>query len=230
MLQSQCQFDWMGQRCYQYRLGRLDVGDSSMELEEVKSALEEEDWRRCHVCRWNLVRILLSTLPRLQTHTSSSVTVVSIVRLQFLVDLGSSFNVTYDQTEVSIWSTIEINVGIICACMPSLRILLVRLFPVLGGSSHDSSKYRQYGDTYGHSKSRVTSRSRALVELPSRDEDNATPDHGGIELKRTFKVQYSDGDEASLVAQRGGFGTNKGHGHGTGSTAASGISQSEVSL
>ncbi|KAH6889830.1 hypothetical protein B0T10DRAFT_513027 [Thelonectria olida] len=152
------------------------------------------------------------------------VTVVSIVRLQFIVDLGSSTNPTYDQTEVSIWSTIEINVGIICASMPSLRILMVRLFPRLGGSSYDSSKYNNYGDSYGR-RSRVVNRSHALVELPSRGDSPSIPTHGGIEMKRTYNVQYSDGDEASLV-DRKELG-RKGHVH---TTTASGASQSEVSL
>ncbi|KAG5744070.1 hypothetical protein H9Q70_013227 [Fusarium xylarioides] len=127
------------------------------------------------------------------------VTVVSIIRLQFLVDLGSSRNPTYDQTDISIWSTVEINVGIICASMPALRVILVRLFPSLGGSSYDSSKYNNYGEHYGR-KSHIMSRSRARVELPSHTGDSIhTPDHGGIELQRTFHVQYSENDEQSLV-------------------------------
>ncbi|RBR06325.1 hypothetical protein FVER53590_07611 [Fusarium verticillioides] len=91
------------------------------------------------------------------------VTVVSIIRLQFLVDLGSSHNPTYDQTDISIWSTVEINVGIICASMPALRVILVRLFPSLGGSSYDSSKYNNYGEHYGR-KSHIMSRSRARIQ------------------------------------------------------------------
>ncbi|KAL9572619.1 hypothetical protein ACKAV7_003452 [Fusarium commune] len=127
------------------------------------------------------------------------VTVVSIIRLQFLVDLGSSHNPTYDQTDISIWSTVEINVGIICASMPALRVILVRLFPSLGGSSYDSSKYNNYGEHYGR-KSHIMSRSRARVELPSHTGDSIhTPEHGGIELQRTFHVQYSENDEQSLV-------------------------------
>ncbi|EXM33269.1 hypothetical protein FOTG_01958 [Fusarium oxysporum f. sp. vasinfectum 25433] len=127
------------------------------------------------------------------------VTVVSIIRLQFLVDLGSSHNPTYDQTDISIWSTVEINVGIICASMPALRVILVRMFPSLGGSSYDSSKYNNYGEHYGR-KSHIMSRSRARVELPSHTGDSIhTPEHGGIELQRTFHVQYSENDEQSLV-------------------------------
>ncbi|KAI8655267.1 CFEM domain-containing protein [Fusarium keratoplasticum] len=153
------------------------------------------------------------------------VTIVSIIRLQYLVDLDSSHNPTYDQTDVSIWSTVEINVGIICASMPALRILLVRLFPVLGGSSYDSSKYNNYGEQYGR-KSHIMSRSRgARVELPSRTGDSIhAPEHGGIELQRTFKVQYSDGgDEANLVTADK---YNKSHV----TTTTSAHSTSEVSL
>ncbi|KAJ4205273.1 hypothetical protein NW767_004067 [Fusarium falciforme] len=108
--------------------------------------------------------------------------------------------------------------------MPALRILLVRLFPVLGGSSYDSSKYNNYGEQYGR-KSHIMSRSRARVELPSRTGDSIhAPEHGGIELQRTFKVQYSDGgDEANLVTADK---YNKSHV----TTTTSAHSTSEVSL
>ncbi|KAF4982842.1 hypothetical protein FZEAL_1634 [Fusarium zealandicum] len=146
------------------------------------------------------------------------VTIVSIVRLQFIVDLDSSQNPTYDQTDVSIWSTVEINVGIICASMPALRILIVRLFPVLGGTTYDSSNYNNnYGDQYGR-KSQIMSRNRTLVELPSRGDSVNTPEHGGIQLQRTFKAEY--GDEQSLVNSDR---YTKGH-------VTSGQSTSEVSL
>jgi hypothetical protein len=126
--------------------------------------------------------------------------------LQYIVHLGSSTNPTYDQTDVSIWSTVEINIGIICASMPALRVLLVRIFPALGGSSYDSSKYNNYGENYGR-KSHVLSRSRAArVELPSETGDSDhSPEHGGIEMHRTFQVQYSENDEQSLVNGPGKF-------------------------
>ncbi|KAF9765388.1 hypothetical protein IL306_002332 [Fusarium sp. DS 682] len=137
------------------------------------------------------------------------VTVVSIVRLQFLVDLGASHNPTYDQTDISIWSTVEINVGIICASMPALRVILVRLFPALGGSSYDSSKYNNYGEHYGR-KSNIMSRNRARVELPSHTGDSIhSPEHGGIELQRTFHVQYSENDEQRLVNGESKYGERK---------------------
>jgi hypothetical protein len=48
------------------------------------------------------------------------VTVCSVVRLQYLVHWDHSQNPTWDYTPVAIWSTVEANFGMICACMPPL--------------------------------------------------------------------------------------------------------------
>jgi hypothetical protein len=100
-------------------------------------------------------------------------TIVSIIRLQYLVNFGFSENPTYDETDISIWSTVEIHIGIICVSMPALRVLLIRLFPALGGSSYNSSNYQNY---------RVQCQNHALVEVPSWGGSISRPEHGGIEL------------------------------------------------
>lgn len=70
------------------------------------------------------------------------VSVVSIVRLTILMRLDiSSTDITHNLTEVVIWSIVEINTGLICACLPSLRpaiklLGLDRLF--LSRSRHPS--------------------------------------------------------------------------------------------
>lgn len=64
-------------------------------------------------------------------------TAVSILRLQFLVYFGNSTNPTWDQFATCYWSSIELNVSVCCACMPSLRLLLVRMFPRAMGSARD---------------------------------------------------------------------------------------------
>ncbi|EAQ89514.1 hypothetical protein CHGG_06133 [Chaetomium globosum CBS 148.51] len=69
------------------------------------------------------------------------VTIVSIIRLHALVTFAQSSNATWDNFPVSLWSTVEINVGIMCTCMPTLRLLLVRLFPALGGTTSRSYGY-----------------------------------------------------------------------------------------
>ncbi|KAL3965154.1 hypothetical protein ACCO45_002158 [Purpureocillium lilacinum] len=62
--------------------------------------------------------------------TGAFVTIVSILRLKLLVDFGSdSINPTWDNFQITCWSTVEMNIGIICVCLPSLRLMVIRTFP-----------------------------------------------------------------------------------------------------
>jgi len=118
-----------------------------------------------------------------------SVTVVSIVRLQGLVTFANSINPTWDNWSTGVWSTIEINIGIICACMPSLRLLLVRLFPkVLGTNNTPPSGSGQ--------DSRTNGRRHATVSM------NGKSSKVGILDSRSYTVQRgtgSDDDKEHLV-------------------------------
>ncbi|KAK8137908.1 CFEM domain-containing protein [Apiospora sp. TS-2023a] len=80
------------------------------------------------------------------------VTFVSIIRLRSLIEFGTTQNVTpdtnnirtytEDYVEVGYWSTIEVPVGIICACMPAIRSLFSLVFPkVFGTTRGDKSSY-----------------------------------------------------------------------------------------
>ncbi|KAL2070037.1 hypothetical protein VTL71DRAFT_14717 [Oculimacula yallundae] len=78
------------------------------------------------------------------------VTIVSIIRLRSLVKFSASQNPTWDYIDIGSWSTVEINVAIICACMPNIRLLLVRYFPrfmetTTKNSSHTLSDNRNEG-------------------------------------------------------------------------------------
>ncbi|KAF2838138.1 GMC oxidoreductase [Patellaria atrata CBS 101060] len=57
------------------------------------------------------------------------VTIVSILRLRTILRFGDSENVTWDYVALGYWSTIEIHVGIICACMPALRSFFKHIWP-----------------------------------------------------------------------------------------------------
>ncbi|KAK8003631.1 Galactose oxidase- beta-propeller [Apiospora arundinis] len=76
------------------------------------------------------------------------VTVISIVRLSSLIEFRGSSNLTWDYFGVCLYSTIEITIGIICACMPTLRMILVRIWPrVFDGSlvRRATGAYAAYG-------------------------------------------------------------------------------------
>lgn len=103
---------------------------------------------------------------------------VSILRLQSLIDFASSNNPTWDHWDLTNWSAIEINVGIMCACLPSLRLLLVRMFPLLGGSSDRyGSKAGQYdGPSKGFSRPTTAA---GLVSRGGAVELGSSPGSGG---------------------------------------------------
>ncbi|KAF2791700.1 hypothetical protein K505DRAFT_219712, partial [Melanomma pulvis-pyrius CBS 109.77] len=71
------------------------------------------------------------------------VLIVSAVRLQSLIYFSNSQNITWDYVAASYWSVIELDVGIICACMPSLRALMLRYFPKIfsNGTTKNSQGY-----------------------------------------------------------------------------------------
>ncbi|KAF1977902.1 hypothetical protein BU23DRAFT_452096, partial [Bimuria novae-zelandiae CBS 107.79] len=63
----------------------------------------------------------------------SLVCLVSIIRLQTLVAVSNSTDPTFDNPPAAMLSAIETNVGIICACLPSMRPLLASMMPSFFG-------------------------------------------------------------------------------------------------
>ncbi|KAK1956059.1 CFEM domain-containing protein [Colletotrichum sublineola] len=133
------------------------------------------------------------------------VTVVSILRLQSVVQFAKSQNPTWDQFGVAMWSTVEINVGIICACLPSMRIILVRLFPKLLGTTRTGGYQAKY---YAHSSSNGLSRKHTLGNEAKISRTQGSDSGGvssisspkGIMYTKEYAVDYHD--ESSLVPMR----------------------------
>ncbi|OHE94022.1 CFEM domain-containing protein [Colletotrichum orchidophilum] len=72
------------------------------------------------------------------------VTVVSILRLQSLVRFANSLNPTWDQFDIAFWTCLEVPTGIICCCLPAIRLILIQVFPKLFGmltKRYDTPKY-----------------------------------------------------------------------------------------
>ncbi|KAK3201487.1 hypothetical protein GRF29_185g1119024 [Pseudopithomyces chartarum] len=78
------------------------------------------------------------------------VTIISILRLRSLVHFAKTQNMTWDYLEASLWSLLEVQVGIICACLPSIRLGLARLFPKIMGSSVGNSKPSKQNNSHGN--------------------------------------------------------------------------------
>lgn len=110
-----------------------------------------------------------------------------------------------DNVTISIWTVIEANVGIICACLPALSKPLAKMFPGLKGffhghpSTHDGSKYPSAANDYGSNaygkgnlaSSNETSKSEDWVQLGPK---------GGNRRKMSMGVAR-DSDEESLYGR-----------------------------
>ncbi|KAF2274394.1 uncharacterized protein EI97DRAFT_127804 [Westerdykella ornata] len=75
------------------------------------------------------------------------VTVVSMLRIKWMAQFANTQNVTWDYTPVGYWSTLEVHVGVLIACLPALRALQHRLFPA---SKKSTSYYDSPRAGYGH--------------------------------------------------------------------------------
>ncbi|KAI6251406.1 hypothetical protein HI914_01031 [Erysiphe necator] len=55
--------------------------------------------------------------------------ITSIVRLKYLSTFENSTDLTWENTDILVWSILEIEVTVICACLPTLRPLFVEIIP-----------------------------------------------------------------------------------------------------
>jgi hypothetical protein len=69
-----------------------------------------------------------------------SATITSIIRLKFIVSFGSSKDTTWDSITPALWSLIEINVAMICACLPAIRALLSKVLPSIFDIGSEKSR------------------------------------------------------------------------------------------
>lgn len=64
--------------------------------------------------------------------------IAGIIRIPSLQEAVASNDPTWDHVGSSIWSSIECNVGIVCACLVHLKPLITRFFPSFSSSSRSS--------------------------------------------------------------------------------------------
>ncbi|KAH7124810.1 hypothetical protein B0J13DRAFT_565654 [Dactylonectria estremocensis] len=125
------------------------------------------------------------------------ITVVSIVRLRALVKFATDIeNLTWDYLETVRWSFIEINVGIFCVCMPSLRLFLAYLFPKILGTSHRSINMSQSNSAGQMDSGKNMFRANATSAKVSSHQKTYS---GGILCERVYGVDFTDNDEIQLV-------------------------------
>jgi hypothetical protein len=146
------------------------------------------------------------------------VTICSMIRLSTLTNIGSITNATYHYNSIALWSALEGDVGVICACMPALAGPILYLFrDVLGPklttmnkSSANKSSANKYSANKSSTGSHITGK-KSIVRLPSSESTrefgrDAQDRKAGIE-KRVSTTLYnlpnghSSGDDVELIEQ-----------------------------
>jgi hypothetical protein len=148
------------------------------------------------------------------------VTVCSIVRLKYLAQLGRVANATYHYNAISLWSGLEGDVGVICACMPTIAGPVLWFFrdkvgsrigsfskSVSSGKSTEMSSRIPGGGDKGIE--RLPSRASELeleLELDERDGHAVSGRTAGVIEKTTVTSVYGYDASLRLEARPGGGG------------------------
>lgn len=116
------------------------------------------------------------------------ITVVSIIRLYSLIHFGDTQNLTQDYVETGYWSTIEVPVGIICACMPAVRSLFSRALPKIFGTTRNmGSTFNAYGPSSANrlgpdSRNKISVKQEWSVLTEGPDDYKRTERDSSLEL------------------------------------------------
>jgi len=82
--------------------------------------------------------------PLFDANLMASSCVASIIRLYALYNVSHSTDQSWDNAVIVIWSCIELNTGVICVGLGSLKPLISRYLPGFLGSSHANEVSNAY--------------------------------------------------------------------------------------
>ena len=124
------------------------------------------------------------------------VTICSIIRLRYLAAFGQVANATYHYNDIALWSGLEGDVGVICACMPTIAgPMLYFLREKVGSKLSSYTKSYTAGTGKSQNSFRATG-NKSITRLPSSASgqdvasDERAPKYGGIE-KTTVTSMYN---------------------------------------
>lgn len=66
--------------------------------------------------------------------------IISILRLHSLYVVSRTTDLSWDNPMPAIWSSTELNVAILCSCLPTLKGLISRVFPNLLSTGHTGTR------------------------------------------------------------------------------------------
>ncbi|KAK3290916.1 uncharacterized protein B0H64DRAFT_49549 [Chaetomium fimeti] len=136
----------------------------------------------------------------------AAVMIISLVRLKTIDEFTRTGNPTKDIVQVCLWSSIELDVGVICPCLPSFRLLLRRMLPhVVGTSSRYELEPVTNLTSTGAGASSMRSGVRKSLGGPAGGTGGGGAGGGGgggkIVVENTIAIQYGEvGDDGGSCA------------------------------
>lgn len=132
--------------------------------------------------------------------------IISILRLQSLLVFLHNSDISWHNPLAAIWSSLEVNIGITCSCLPTLKALVTTWFPrafhtssYLRGSDHSNERHQgqrgQGNATSGSSGS--TGQEGSLAKKLSFDPLGRGPTHQTV-IKSGRGRGRGGGDDDSL--------------------------------
>ncbi|KAL7934098.1 putative PTH11-type G-protein coupled receptor protein [Trichoderma chlorosporum] len=93
------------------------------------------------------------------------VSIISVLRLRSVIFFAELINPTWDEWNVAWWSTMEVNIGIICTCLPTVRLILSRMFPQMASTTDAKNSNRGVSRTASASSKGDVQRLACPIEL-----------------------------------------------------------------
>lgn len=123
-------------------------------------------------------------------------TISSIVRLHAIRIYTESEDPFYDSVPINVWSMVEVNIGIWCASIPALKVLITRRRRATSQTSHTAGTYKYHSSGRSGGKLSGNSGSSGSKNVESFDMgtvDMTRPDQARKASKGTS--EWSDEDE-----------------------------------
>lgn len=100
----------------------------------------------------------------------TSTCIVSVLRLVWIYPISITKDVTYESPLSALWSNVELNVGILCSCLPTLRSCMTRIFPSFfpTNASDHGNVSESKPNSSNHDSKRITIQE---IALPLNDDD-----------------------------------------------------------
>lgn len=130
------------------------------------------------------------------------VTICSIVRLQYLVRLSDSINISWDFQYIGMWSLVEANCSVVCCCMPAMAGLVQRVWSARSPEHSYGGSTTVDSEKEGESSAKSSGRQQTDVESAlERWESNPTLEQSARDLLWS-RIRRGDTSKSAVLYHR----------------------------